>query len=28
MPICQNVDPELIEVEKDHYVACHLHNKT
>lgn len=28
MPICQNIDPELIEVEKDHYVACHLHNKT
>jgi len=28
MPICQNVDPQLIEVEKDHYVACHLHNKT
>jgi peptide/nickel transport system ATP-binding protein len=27
MPICQNVDPELIEVEKDHYVACHLHKK-
>lgn len=28
MPICQNIDPELIEVEKDHYVACHLYNKT
>jgi peptide/nickel transport system ATP-binding protein len=28
MPICQNVDPQLIEVERDHYVACHLHNKT
>jgi len=28
MPICQNVDPELLEVEKDHYVACHLLYKT
>jgi peptide/nickel transport system ATP-binding protein len=25
MPICEKVDPELIEAEKDHYVACHLH---
>jgi peptide/nickel transport system ATP-binding protein len=28
MPICQSVDPQLLEVEKDHFVACHLHNKT
>jgi peptide/nickel transport system ATP-binding protein len=25
MPICQNVDPPLLEVEKDHWVACHLY---
>jgi peptide/nickel transport system ATP-binding protein len=28
MPICPNVDPQLLEVEKNHYVACHLYNKT
>jgi peptide/nickel transport system ATP-binding protein len=28
MPVCEKIDPELIEVEKDHYVACHLHDKT
>ncbi|HXX87966.1 MAG TPA: ABC transporter ATP-binding protein [Candidatus Acidoferrum sp.] len=27
MPICRDFDPDLIEVEKDHWVACHLHNK-
>jgi peptide/nickel transport system ATP-binding protein len=24
MPICQQIDPPLLEVEKDHFVACHL----
>jgi peptide/nickel transport system ATP-binding protein len=28
MPVCEKVDPELTEVEKDHYVACHLYDKT
>jgi len=25
--ICQTKEPALIEVEKDHFVACHLHHK-
>jgi peptide/nickel transport system ATP-binding protein len=28
MPICQEIDPELIEIQKNHYVACHLQQKT
>jgi peptide/nickel transport system ATP-binding protein len=25
MPICENVKPQFLEVEKDHFVACHLY---
>jgi len=28
MPICQRIDPPLLEVEKNHFVACYLENKT
>ncbi|NMB25124.1 MAG: ABC transporter ATP-binding protein [Firmicutes bacterium] len=27
MDVCRNQEPELIEVEPNHYVACHLHGK-
>ncbi|MFU7514947.1 ABC transporter ATP-binding protein [Clostridium sp. HCS.1] len=26
MEICRNIEPELKEIEKDHFVACHLYN--
>ena len=25
--ICRKKEPELVEIQKDHYVACHLYNK-
>jgi peptide/nickel transport system ATP-binding protein len=25
MPVCEKIDPALVEVEKDHFAACHLH---
>jgi peptide/nickel transport system ATP-binding protein len=28
MPICQRIDPPLLEVEKNHFVACYLYSKT
>lgn len=27
MPVCQKTDPPLIEAEKNHWVACYLHQK-
>jgi len=27
MPICQKTDPQLLEVKKNHFVACHLQNE-
>lgn len=26
--ICRSVEPQLVEINKDHYVACHLHSRS
>jgi oligopeptide transport system ATP-binding protein len=28
MDVCHQIDPEFLEVEPDHFVACHLHDAT